>query len=97
MKDSEVLTSALAILNFAKTLSTDTLAVRNTEPIYPVTVGEHVVAYVLSLLLQHDWQEVRLGTIAEELIEILSQLDTGVDKPVVWQELFEVANRYSNG
>ena len=52
---------------------------------YPQTKSEHIVAEALGLLLSQDW--VDDDPLLEEITSVLSQLDTGVDRPKEWREL----------
>lgn len=79
------------IVSLAEFLSVDTISVRNTEPIYPVTVGEKIACYALDIVLLHEWSSDETEQAVAPLEEALQQLDTGVDKPAVWNDLF-IAN-----
>lgn len=79
------------IVSFAEFLTTDTVSIQNTEPVYPVTVGEKIACYALDIILLHDWSSKEAEDIAESLQEALHLLDTGVDRPDTWNALF-IAN-----
>ena len=91
--DTSVLQAAISVLNFAESLPIEQLAERNTKPAYPVTIGERLVSYTLQLLLTHEWGDDEAEALADEMESVLSQLDTGVDKPDEWRALFEIARR----
>lgn len=55
---------------------------------YPQTKGERIVVEALDLLLNQDW--VDDDPILDDMTSVLGQLDTGVDKPWAWQELFQL-------
>ena len=78
-------------VSLAEFLSIETVAVRNTKPEYPVTIGEKIVCYALHPLLTHEWSSHEAEIICEPLEDSLSLLDTGVDRPEAWSDLF-VAN-----
>lgn len=80
------------IVSFAEDLPLDILVRRHSEPIYPVTIGEHLVSHALGIVLRHNWESEENERVVGPLIETLHQLDTGVDRPGVWKELF-AANR----
>lgn len=89
--DYSVLVRLSEIVSFAEFLSIKTVAVRNLEPKYPMTIGEKIVCYVLHPLLLHEWSSREAEKICEPLEESLFLLDTGVDRPDAWNDLF-VAN-----
>lgn len=91
MHDLKIIESSLSVLDFAQGLPMSMLTERHIEDRYPSTPGEHIVAYVLGLLLPHDWQDDKIESLTDRLVEPLSQLDTGVDKEAVWQDLFSAA------
>lgn len=62
----------------------------NPDLKYPQTEGEHIVSEALDLLLSQDW--VDDDPVLDEMTSVLGQLDTGVDKPQDWQELFALAD-----
>lgn len=78
-----------ALVDFASSLPLDMITEKNPTPSYPVTIGEHVVSYALSLTVTHDWKSPELEEIAETVETHLIQLDTGVDNPETWRKLFE--------
>lgn len=92
--ETNLLTRASEIISFAEYLPIEMITVRNTEPKYPVTIGELLVNYALDIVIRQgeDWASKEHEYNAELLMELLSTLDMGVDKPDVWQKLFE-ANR----
>lgn len=61
----------------------------NPDLKYPQTKSEHIVSEALDLLLSQDW--VDDDPVLDEMTSVLGQLDTGVDKPQDWQELFTLA------
>lgn len=63
----------------------------NPELRYPQTKSEYIVSEALDLLLSQDWVDDE--PVPDEMVSILSQLDTGVDKPQDWQKLFELAKK----
>lgn len=65
----------------------------NSEPKYPVTIGELLASYTLSIILRHEWESEENEYIVDPLLNALNQLDTGVDRPNVWKELFEANKR----
>lgn len=91
MQDVKTIESSLTILDFAQGLPADILIERSNLDNYPSAIGEHIVAYALGLLLPHAWDDDELSSLADRITEPLSQLDTGIDKANVWQELFRVA------
>lgn len=93
--DIKVITSAIAIINFAESLPLETITVSNSEPAYPVTIGENLVAYTLGLLLPHDWSSDETEQLVEEIESCLSRLDMGVSDEADWRALFEAKNRLS--
>src|SRR4051812_31763953 len=93
INDSKVINSALAILDFAESLPLEMITVPNSEPIYPVTIGENLVAYTLGLLLPHEWSSDETEQLVDEIESCLSRLDMGVSDEVDWQALFEAKNR----
>lgn len=76
------------MISFAEFLSVETVAVPNTEPNSPVTIGEKLVSYALHPLLTHEWSSHKAEKICEPLEDSLSLLDTGVDRPETWNDLF---------
>lgn len=76
------------IVSFAEFLSVETVSVRNTEPVYPVTIGEKLVCYALHPLLTHEWSSSEVEQVADPLEDALHLLDTGVDRPDTWRSLF---------
>lgn len=91
--DRSALIAANEVIKFAEQLPIDILTTRNHEPKYPVTASERLVSYVLSLLLSKQWEDARSETIITDIESILSQLDTGVDAPLEWTNLFEANHR----
>lgn len=92
MKTSYEVTVLLRLsemVSFAEYLPLDLITQRNPEPTYPVTIGELLANYTISIILQHKWESEENERIAEPLFDALNQLDTGVDRPAVWKELFE--------
>lgn len=79
------------IVSFAEFLSVDTVSIRNTEPVYPVTIGEKIACYALDIILLHEWSSDETEQIVSPLEDALQQLDTGVDRPNTWNDLF-IAN-----
>lgn len=77
------------LINFAENLSVETVAVANIEPVYPVTVGEKLVNYVLHIVLTSEWIYDASEDAVGEISDILNQLDTGVDSIDKWQMLFD--------
>lgn len=61
----------------------------NPDLKYPQTKSEHIVSEALGLLLSQDW--VDDDPLLDEMTSVFGQLDTGVDKPQDWQELFALA------
>lgn len=81
------------IVSFAESLPLDIICQRNTEPKYPVTIGELLVSYALNIVIRHDWELNENEYIVEPLINCLTQLDMGVDRPDAWKELFTANNQ----
>lgn len=79
------------VVSLAEFLSVGIISVRNTEPMYPVTVGEKNACYALDIVLLHEWSSDKTKQAVAPLEEALQQLDAGVDKPAVWNDLF-IAN-----
>lgn len=77
------------IVSFAEYLPLDLIAQRNAEPVYPVTIGELLVTFALDIVLVYEWESESCENAAEPLESILNQLDTGVDRPEVWKDLFK--------
>ena len=90
--DQVRLNTIYSILSFAESLPIELVSKANTEPVYPVTVGERITSYVLDQVLQSEWRDERGDHIIGEIEEILNQLDIGVDKPHEWHNLF-LANK----
>jgi hypothetical protein len=90
-EDYTTLVRLSEIVSFAEFLSIETVSIRNTEPIYPVTVGEKIACYALDIALLHEWSSTEAEYVSEPLIDALQQLDTGVDRPDTWHSLF-IAN-----
>ncbi len=86
--DTHKLVAIHGMIDFAEHLPAETLTLRNTEPVYPFTPAERLVNYVLHLAIANEWQNEEDEQAIDEITSILSQLDTGVDKPQEWQELF---------
>ncbi len=78
------------IISFAEYLPMEMISKRNTEPIYPVTIGELLVSYGLDIALHQDqeWKSELFENVVDSIVSILGQLDMGVDRPDVWRELF---------
>ena len=76
------------MISFAEYLSIDVVSRRNTQPVYPVTIGELLVNYTLDPLLHHEWESAEYEAKADPLFDCLQELDMGVDRPDVWKELF---------
>jgi len=55
---------------------------------YPQTESERIVVKALDLLLDQEW--VDDDPLLSEILDVLGQLDTGVNKPWAWQELFKL-------
>ena len=77
------------MVSFAEYLPLEVIAQRNPEPEYPVTVGELLASYILNIVLRHEWQLEKNEYVAEPLLNVLGQLDMGVDRPDMWKDLFE--------
>lgn len=91
MNDLRAIESSLAVIDFAQGLPMDMLTKHGDRNVYPSSASEHIVAYILGLLLPHEWDDDEFDILANQLTEPLSQLDMGVDKTAAWQELFAVA------
>ena len=87
-RETVILMRLSEMISFAEYLPLEMLTERNTEPKYPVTIGEHVVNYALDIVLRHEWESSDNEYMAEPLLNALHQLDAGVDKPEVWKDLF---------
>lgn len=89
-KNNEIilLHRANELVLFAESLPFELVITPNTEPVYPVTVGEHLVNDALHILITHDWESDELMGIAGPITNCLIQLDTGVGRPGLWRELF---------
>jgi len=77
-----------SIISFAETLPLECVALPNNEPLYPVTTGERLASYILHLIQMEDWPEEGRALV-DEIEEIIVQLDTGVDKPDAWRDLYD--------
>lgn len=77
------------IVSFAEYLPMEMIAQRNTEPKYPVTVGELLASYALDIVLRYEWKVPENEYIVEPLLDALNTLDTGVDQPKARGALFE--------
>ena len=98
MKDSYVefpqadgLAKVRDLLEYAKKLPLKDLCKEgdyknNSNLRYPQTRGEQVVDALLTYTL-HD-SRAEDNPVIDEMMSILSQLDTGVNKPEEWQSLF---------
>lgn len=95
LTDQQIISSILAVIDFAKTLSIDQLTLRRNTQTYPDTIGEHITSYCLGLLLSHEWQSESNEDGVDAILSLLSLLDTGVDRPETWQELFEEADKFT--
>lgn len=92
--DVFIIQQVLANIEVAKSLRPEDLARRNDEPVYPVTTSELIVSNTLHLLLTHEWQRDENEWDMSDILNSLQLLDTGVDKPQVWQELFDAYDKY---
>ena len=92
--DEFIIQQVLANIEVAKSLRPEDLVRRNNEPTYPVTTSELIVSHTLHLLLTHEWQRDENEWDMSDILNSLQLLDTGVDKPQVWQELFDAYDKY---
>lgn len=60
---------------------------------YPQTKSEYLVHKMLTLMLSQSWLDAETEPVLDEMTSILGQLDTGVNKPEDWHELFRLADR----
>lgn len=91
----ELVTKLKGLIADAKSMALEELCKigdykNNPDLKYPQTKSEHIVSEALDLLLSQDW--VDDDPVLDEMTSVLGQLDTGVDKPQDWQELFALAN-----
>ncbi|HJP80891.1 MAG TPA: hypothetical protein VJ841_00640 [Candidatus Saccharimonadales bacterium] len=60
----------------------------NPDLKYPQTKSEYIVVEALNLLLDVDW--VDDDPLLDEITSIIGQLDTDVNQPLVWEDLFRL-------
>ena len=91
---SELTSKLKGLINDAKNLPIEVLHKAgdykdNPNLRYPQTPSEDIVAEALSLLLEQDW--IDDDPILNEITSVFGQLDTGVNNPSAWQDLFQLA------
>lgn len=68
----------------------------NPELRYPQTQSEYLADKISTLLASNDLINGEDTPILDEMLELAGQLDTDVNQPDVWQDLFKLADELKN-
>lgn len=91
--DIKIINNALNLLDFAEGLPLEMLTQLNKSGHWPETVGEYIVNYIIHPLLTHEWGNDAAEEAMEDVLDCLTALDSGVDKPKTWEALFVAKNK----